>query len=143
MNDSGQRLIGAFAGFLGGIVLWMMVWLLFQGIMELFGSSHARFRVPVVLFVAPLVGAWWGWRFGHILAFDVTSIWTRATRNQRLMAVGPLFWAACVVAYVFVFQPFGGTVSQSEWWSVVKLVLFPTFVIWVGTSIWYYLVKTK
>ena len=50
----------------------------------------------------------------------------------RLLLAGPVFWMVVVIAYVFVFEPFGYRVSEDEWLLVAKIVLFPTAVLWSG-----------
>ena len=49
-----------------------------------------------------------------------------------MLLVGPVFWALVVIAYVFVFEPFGYRVSEDEWLFVSKIILFPTAVLWSG-----------
>lgn len=43
----------------------------------------------------------------------------------RVMVGVPISWVMLVLSFVWVFQPFGGYVTDNEKWLVVKIVAFP------------------
>jgi len=64
MGNMQSRLIGAVLGFLFGCICWVILYFVIQAIFWMTGSDHARFRVPVVLFVLPLYTAYLGFKEG-------------------------------------------------------------------------------
>ena len=132
MKTIGIRLMGAAVGFLVGCLFLLILYYLLQGLMELFDVSRARFRVPIAIFVLPLITAFIGLKAGPDLFVLVQHVLGDTGPWARLLLVGPVFWALVVIAYVFVFEPFGYRVSEDEWLFVSKIILFPTAVLWSG-----------
>ena len=49
---------------------------------------------------------------------------------------GSLFWAFVAVAYAWLFEPYGSYMSSSERQHLMKVILFPPIMIFVGWLIW-------
>lgn len=132
LDKIAYRLIGAAVGFLLGCIVLIVLYYLLQVAMEIFDVSRVRARVPVLLFVLPLITMGMGFKVGPDLFLIVQDFLGDAGPVTRLVLAGPVFWGLVVLAYVFVFEPFGYRVSNSEWLFVAKIVLFPTAVLWSG-----------
>lgn len=127
-----QKLLGALLGFLVGSIALVALYLLFQISMEIFDVHRARVRIPVAILVLPFLLALYGYKLGPEIIATVQEKIQVSSAMTRLLIVGPLFWAAVVLAYTFTFEPFGYSISEREWWLVGKIVLFPALVFWCG-----------
>ena len=58
----------------------------------------------------------------------VTNKFSRSSFANRALLAGSAFWALVVLAFVFMFEPYGRYVSDSEWWQVIKIIVFPPVV---------------
>lgn len=52
--------------------------------------------------------------------------------RSRIFITGSGFWAACVLLFVFLFDPFGVYILDSEWWLVIKIIAFPPAMVAAG-----------
>ena len=48
-----------------------------------------------------------------------------------------------VLAFVFMFEPYGSYVSDSEWWQVVKIIVFPPVVAVAGYFLYVKVIKQE
>lgn len=135
MDRLGYRLIGAAVGFLIGCLILAVLYFLLQITMEIFDVSRVRFRAPIAIFILPFIAAFYGFKVGPDLFLHVQELMGDTGPWTRLLLVGPVFWAVVALAYVFIFEPFGYSISDDEWLFVAKIVLFPIGVIWCGTWI--------
>lgn len=137
MARIGLRLIGAGAGFLAGCLVWLLLYLLFQGVMALFNQHSAHLRVPLVLVFAPILGIYVGFKIGPDIFDLICSVYRHSTPVFRLISLAPVFWAVVVLAYVLVFNPFSSEwqyIDNDDWLQVAKIVLFPTGLLWSGCA---------
>ncbi|RGP37735.1 hypothetical protein [Pseudotabrizicola alkalilacus] len=132
MKSLGYRILGAAVGFLVGSVAILLLYFVFHVAMEALDVNRVRVRVPVILIVLPFVTAFYGFKIGPELFAAVQEFLGDAGPLTRLVMIGPVFWAAVVLAYVFVFEPFGYSISDDEWLLAAKIILFPTGVLWAG-----------
>lgn len=126
------RLVGAVIGLLAGILLLLIIYYLIRAGMEFFDVRRVRARVPVSLFILPLVTMIYGLRIGPDLVALIQDLLGNTGPLTRLVLIGPLFWGIVVIAYVFVFEPFGYYTRTDDWIFVAKIILFPAMVLWVG-----------
>jgi hypothetical protein len=132
LDQLGYRVMGAAVGFLVGSVVLILLYFVFHFAMEAFDVSRVRVRVPVVVIVLPFITAFFGFKIGPELFMLVQEFLGDAGPLTRLVLIGPVFWAAVVLAYVFVFEPFGYRMDDADWLFVAKIILFPTGVLWAG-----------
>jgi len=62
---------------------------------------------------------------------------------NRALFAGSAFWALVVLAFVFMFEPYGRYVSDSEWWQVVKIIVFPPVVLVAGYFLYVKVIKQE
>jgi len=46
----------------------------------------------------------------------------------RVAVVGTVFWTVAVLAFIFLFKPFGRRIDDYEWWLTVKIIVFPSLI---------------
>lgn len=68
-------------------------------------------------------------RFSGIGVFDKLS--RLSLRTRAFISCG-VFWALVVLAFVFMFEPYGRYIDDSEWWQILKIIIFPPAVALVG-----------
>jgi len=100
--------------------------------MDAFDVSRVRARIPIVVIVLPFITAFYGFKIGPELFSSVQGFLGDAGPLTRLILVGPVFWAAVVLAYILVFEPFGYRMHDDDWLFASKIILFPTGVLWCG-----------
>ena len=66
-----------------------------------------------------------------------------ASTAMRLIFITPFFWTAVVLAYIFVFEPFGYRMHDSDWQFTAKIILFPSAILWIGTLIYIKFITRK
>ena len=71
MNALKERLTGAIIGLIFGCLIWVVLALLFYLLFELLEPSRARFRVPVIVILAPIVGIVGGFLGGQSVVLAV------------------------------------------------------------------------
>ena len=101
MNTIKDRFIGAVIGLVAGLLTWVAIALIFYLLHELLQPSHARFRVPIVMVIAPFVGVFLGFASGPQIVAAVKG-WMggkdpkydthQALINQMIEGSGPNFW---------------------------------------------------
>lgn len=132
MNETDKKIVGALAGFILGCLVLGLIFILIQVAIEMFDLGRVRFRFPVALLVLPIIGA----TIGYQIAPEAIAIANDLYRNSdvitRLVVAVPVFWVSVVLAYVFMFEPFGSRISESEWVFLFKIMVFPTAVLWAG-----------
>ena len=143
MPRAGKQALGAVAGFILGCVVWLLIYVLMQGIMQLFGTHSMHARIPIALLLAPIFGLVIGFKAGPEIFDTIGQTGKEASAALRLMVLAPAFWGVVVLAYVFVFNPFGYRIDNSEWLLVAKIVLFPTAVLWGGATLLHFVVLKK
>jgi hypothetical protein len=132
LDKLAYRLAGATVGFVIGCLALLILFFIIQIVMEIFGVSRVRFRAPIAIVVLPFMAAFFGFRLGPDLFVRVQTMLGYTEPWTRFLLVGPVFWAGVVLAYVFIFNPFGYYISDDEWLLVAKIILFPTGVLWSG-----------
>jgi hypothetical protein len=60
---------------------------------------------------------------------------------NRTLIAGSAFWASVILAFIFVFEPYGDYVSDIEWWQVVKIIIFPPVVVISGYILYIKVIK--
>jgi len=68
----------------------------------------------------------------------LTKLFTRQSLPVRVIIAGTIFWAIVVLMFVLAFEPYGGYMSDGDWWKTIKIMLFPPIVAVSG-----YLLYTK
>lgn len=61
----------------------------------------------------------------------------------RASIVGSIFWASVVLAYVFMFEPYGRRILDHEWWLTVKIIIFPPMVAIIGYALYVKVIKKR
>jgi hypothetical protein len=59
----------------------------------------------------------------------------------RAIIFGSVFWAFAVLVFVFLFEPYGSYMSDSDWLHVLKIVLFPPLLAFVGRLLFVKVIK--
>jgi hypothetical protein len=137
MQRGTTKLFSAVAGLLAGIAIWILLYYLLMLMMDVFGSSSARVRIPVFFFALPLITAWVGWKLGDVVYLEGAQTashgWKalNATVFGRLALVVPPIWALTVAGYTLSFEPFGSRIDEREMLFVAKLVSFPVVIFWL------------
>lgn len=126
------KIMGAFIGFLVGSLVILLLYLVIQFSMELLDIRRARIRVPIMLFILPLITAFVGFKVGPALSVGVQNYLGISGPLTRFLFAAPIFWVVVVLGYVQVFEPFGRWISEDEWILVAKIILFPIGVLWAG-----------
>lgn len=80
---------------------------------------------------------------GGLPAGEVGNKFKNASFSTRVLLAGSGFWALVVLAFVFMFEPYGSYVSNSEWWQVVKIVVFPPVVMVAGYFLYSKVIKQE
>ena len=73
----------------------------------------------------------------------VTNKYSKSSFANRILLAGSAFWALVVLAFVFMFEPYGSYVSDSEWWQVVKIIVFPPVVAVAGYFLYVKVIKQE
>ena len=73
----------------------------------------------------------------------VAHKFSRSSFANRALFAGSAFWALVVLAFVFMFEPYGRYVSDSEWWQVVKIIVFPPVVLVAGYFLYVKVIKQE
>jgi len=71
----------------------------------------------------------------------VSRKFAKASFGNRALIAGSGFWALVVLAFVFMFEPYGRYVSDSEWWQVAKIIVFPPVVVAIGYFLYNKVIK--
>lgn len=93
---------------------------------------------------------------GISLSAAAPEIWSRIERGDlaavqkfrsapvliRAAIVLPIFWIACVGAYVYLFEPYG-YMGDDDYNHMLKIMLFPVAVVWSGLFLYKKLIITK
>jgi hypothetical protein len=132
--EAKSSLAGAILGFVLGCIALRVLYML----VEL--SEVQRIRVPLALAVLPFVWAWVGLKFGNEILIGVRTFAAGAQPLTRLLIAIPILWALVVACYVATFEPFGSSLHAYEWIFLVKIVVFPAILLWVGYVIIKYFV---
>lgn len=111
--------------------------------MLLVGTHSMSARIPIPVLFAPIFGLVIGFKAGPEIFDTIGQMGKEASAALRLIVLAPAFWGVVVVAYVFVFNPFGYRIEDSEWLLVAKIVLFPTAVLWGGAALLHFVVLRK
>ena len=72
----------------------------------------------------------------------ITKFWS-ASPAARALVVAPAFWTACVGVFVWLFEPYGGYMSSSDYTHMYKVMLFPPLLLAAGSIVYFKLVKPK
>ena len=59
----------------------------------------------------------------------------------RAIIFGSAFWAFAVLAFVFLFEPYGGHMSGNDLFHVLKIILFPPLLAFVGRLLFVKVIK--
>ena len=138
-----SRLVGLVLGFMLGCTLLLVLYYVFQWVMEIFDVHRVRVRIPVVLFVLPFLAGFAGFTVGPDMFARTSSFFDVSSPVERAVLFAAPFWAIMVLAFVMVFEPFGSMVNSEEWLFVAKIVLFPSFVLLVGFALTKFVVLRK
>lgn len=85
-------------------------------------------------------------RWAEMGGLPVTGVGNKfktASFSTRVLLAGSGFWALVVLAFVLMFEPYGSYVSDSEWWQVVKIVVFPPVVVVAGYFLYSKVIKQE
>ena len=120
-----QGIVGFAVGF--AIVLGLEIALV-AVLSELF---HARL-LPRGLgwLLLPIGGGVLGWRFGYRVGIAGISVavgdgLNRSSQNFRIWLVGAALWAAAVLVYVFVFEPYGSYWNNDDYTKFLTSLFGP------------------
>lgn len=80
---------------------------------------------------------------GGLPVAEVGNKFKKASFSTRVLLAGSGFWALVVLAFVFMFEPYGSYVSDSEWWQVVKIVVFPPVMAVAGYFLYSKVIKQE
>lgn len=80
---------------------------------------------------------------GGLPVAEVCNKFKKASFNTRVLLAGPVFWALVVLAFVFIFEPYGRYVSDIEWWQVIKIIVFPPMVSVAGYFLYVKVIKQE
>ena len=58
------------------------------------------------------------------------------SRGIRFLICGSVFWIFSVVAFVFVFEPFGYTINGREWEIIIKAIIVPPIIACIGAGMY-------
>ena len=72
-------------------------------------------------------------RFSGMGVFDKLS--RLSLRTRAFISCG-VFWALVVIAFVFMFEPYGRYIDDSEWWQIIKIIIFPPAVAVAGYALY-------
>lgn len=70
------------------------------------------------------------------------KFWLTSSVN-RLLIVLPLFWVFVVGVYVWIFSPYGGYMSSSEYFHMYKIMAFPPCMLLLCCFIYFKLINPK
>jgi len=73
----------------------------------------------------------------------VTTKYSKSSFANRVLLTGSVFWALVVLTFVFMFEPYGGYVSDTDWWQVVKIIVFPPVVAAAGHFLYVKFIKQE
>lgn len=62
----------------------------------------------------------------------IKVLFRSSTEFTKICILFPIFWGICVISYILTFNPFGYSVSSSEWLLTIKVILFPSFIIYIA-----------
>lgn len=69
---------------------------------------------------------------GGMPSIPIRAAFRRCSSVDQLLIAGILFWAIAVMAFVFLFEPYGGYLDSRELLHIAKIILFPAMVGVVG-----------
>ncbi|MGB9429937.1 MAG: hypothetical protein WCC11_08715 [Gammaproteobacteria bacterium] len=110
----------------------------------------------------------WGWVVGLIMQFNlimwiINGIYLKNRWSElsgpsfktigvdfikkplaiRVLVVGSAFWLVVVLAFVYVFEPYGGYTSNQDKWQVAKVIVFPPLVAVIGYFLYTKVIRPK
>ena len=60
---------------------------------------------------------------------------------NRALIAGTVFWGIAVLAFIFVFEPYGSRMNDREWKQALSVLIFPPAMAYVAYFIWVKFVK--
>ncbi|MBW3528645.1 hypothetical protein KO533_19025 [Shewanella sp. NKUCC05_KAH] len=128
-----------------GFLLGGFVGVLFVGII-----ASLTNRVALAMVIIPILSGIAGSRLLVLFCNDsdsfggrlITKFWS-ASPAARALVVAPAFWIACVGVFVWLFEPYGGYMSSSDYTHMYKVMLFPPLLLAAGSIVYFKLVKPK
>ena len=127
--------LGADQVFVGGL------YLLFVGAVHIFIVKRKRWAwiLGTILQLNPILwiinGIYVSKRWQEMDRFSGPRIFDKLSRLpfiKRVFISGAVFWAAVVLAFVFMFEPYGRHIDDSELWQIIKIIIFPPAVAVAG-----------
>lgn len=107
-------------------------------------------RIAVLMAIIPIVSGIAGSYFLVWLCYPQNSIGGRSVRKfwnssstVRALVVAPVFWVACVGAFIWLFEPYGGYMSSSDYSHMYKVMIFPSILLGAGCIVYFKLIKPK
>jgi|AntRauTorckE5430_2_1112549.scaffolds.fasta_scaffold02496_2 hypothetical protein len=128
-----------------GFLLGCFVGVLFVGII-----AYLTNRVALAMVVIPILSGISGSHFLVLFCNTpdsiggrlITKFWS-ASSAARALVVVPVFWIACVGVFVWLFEPYGGYMSSSDYTHMYKVMLFPPLLLGGGSFVYFKLIKPK
>ncbi|HIO29937.1 hypothetical protein [Marinobacter salarius] len=107
-------------------------------------------RIAVLMAVIPIMSGIGGSYFLIWSCYSQNSFGARLVRKfwncssiVRALLVAPVFWIACVGAFIWLFEPYGGYMSSSDFSHMYKVMVFPPLLLGAGCSAYFKLIKPK
>ncbi len=74
---------------------------------------------------------------------SVSQKFDKASPNTRALIAGTAFWAIVALTFIFLFEPYGGYISNRDAWHIVTVISFPPAVISVGYMLYMKVIKQQ
>ena len=119
----------------------------FNGLMELFGATRMRVRVPVGLMFLPILGLLFGWKMSDVVYPVALRYWTKS-RQFRLVILMSIFWIVSVISVISLFEPepfYSGlrSIKHGKIELFFKILLFPPLLLALGTYFYFLAILKK
>lgn len=77
-------------------------------------------------------------------SIDLTKIkLSQQSLGNRTLIAGSIFWLLVVLTFIFIFEPYGSHISDSEMWQTIKIIIFPPVVTLIGHLIYKNIIRNE
>lgn len=67
---------------------------------------------------------------------SLSKLFWESSKITRIVFVAPIFWICSVILYVFLFEPYGGYMSDRDYLHMFKVMLFPSIILIAGRVVY-------
>lgn len=67
---------------------------------------------------------------------SLNKLFWESSKITRIVFVAPIFWICSVILYVFLFEPYGGYMSDRDYLHMFKVMSFPSIILIAGRVVY-------